>query len=62
MSVESPIPQSRASQSELIPAFMLAVLVAVTGLETAMVMATPHRAAAHAIAPTLQMAQLYARH
>ncbi len=49
--------ESSASQSEIIPAVMLAALIAVTGLEAAMIMATPHKAVAH----TVQIAQLSER-
>ncbi len=60
MSVESSVPQSSASQSEIIPAFMLAALVAITGLEAVMIMATPHKVMAHT-AP-LHVAQIAMRH
>jgi hypothetical protein len=36
-----------SSQSEIVPAIMLAMLVAVTGLEAAYLVAAPHKAIAH---------------
>ena len=44
MSAQSP---SQSSNSELVSAIMLATLLAVTGLETALIVAAPHKATAH---------------
>ena len=59
MSVES---QPTASQSEIVPAFMLAALIAITGVEAMMLMATPHKAMAHPATAPVQVAQIFARH
>ncbi len=68
MSVESSVspssasPQSSDSQSEIVPAFMLAALIAITGVEAMMVMATPHRVAAHTLTHPLRVAMVSSRH
>ncbi len=56
MSVESS--QSSASQSEIIPAFMLAALVVITGVEAAMVIAAPHRVSAHTVTQPNRIVQI----
>lgn len=73
MSVESAVspssasPSSSASQSEIVPAFMLAALVAITGMEAMMLMTTPHKAMAHPVMShparaSVQVAQVFTRH
>ncbi len=46
-------------QSEVLPAVMLAMLLAITGLETAFLLATPHKVSAH---PVKIMAMLDGHH
>ncbi len=38
-----------SSQSDILPAVMLALLLAVTGFETAFLVLEPHKAAAHPV-------------
>ena len=60
MSVESASP-SPASQSEIVPALMLAALVAITGVEAVMVMGAPHKVMAHPLTPPVRLAQTASR-
>lgn len=57
MSVESSASPSSASQSEIIPALMLAALVTITGVEAVMVMGTPHKVMAHTLTQPMRLAQ-----
>ncbi len=51
--------QISSSQSDVLPAVMLAMLLAVTGFETAFLLVTPHKVSAH---PVRTLAMMDARH
>ena len=51
--------QISSSQSDVLPAVMLAMLLAITGLETAFLLVAPHRVNAH---PVRTLAMMDARH
>ncbi len=51
--------QISSSQNEVLPAVMLVMLLAITGLETAFLLVAPHRVVAH---PVKTLAMMDARH
>ncbi len=47
--------QTPSTSYEILPAVMLAALIAVTGLEMALVVAAPHKAVAHPVRAVAQL-------
>jgi len=45
-----PIPETEAETSQVVPALMLAAIVALTGFESVLIFAAPGKVAAHTVA------------